>query len=100
MTKQQPLFPLGKCYMTPAIKTLVEQQALAIHEYLYRHQRGDWGNLTQEDVTENEKSLQQGFRIFSAYNVEAKNAGSNAIKIWVITEADRSTTTVLLPEEY
>ena len=86
--------------MTPAIKTLVEQQALAIHEYLYRHQRGDWGNLTQEDVTENEKSLQQGFRIFSAYNVEAKNAGSNAIKIWVITEADRSTTTVMLPEEY
>ena len=100
MTKQQALFPLGNCHVTPGISTLVEQQALAIHEYLYRHQRGDWGNLTQEDATENETSLQQGSRIFSAYDVEGKNAGSHAIKIWVITEADRSTTTVLLPEEY
>ena len=100
MTKQQPLFPLGKCYMTSGINTLVEQQALAVHDYLNRHQRGDWGNLTKEDVTENETSLQQGFRIFSAYNVEAKNAGSHSIKIWIITEADRSTTTVMLPEEY
>ena len=100
MTKQQPLFPLGKCYMTPGINTLVEQQALAVDEYLYRHQRGDWGNLTQKDAAENETSLQQGLRIFSAYDVEGKNAGSHSIKIWVITEADRSTTKVLLPEEY
>ena len=85
--------------MTPGINTLVEQQALAVDEYLYRHQRGDWGNLTKEDVTENETSLKQGLRIFSAYDVEGK-AGRHAIKIWVITEADRSTTTVLLPEEY
>jgi len=86
--------------MTSGINTLVEQQALAVHDYLNRHQRGDWGNLTKEDVTDNETSLQQGFRIFSAYNVEAKNAGSHSIKIWIITEADRCTTTVLLPEEY
>jgi len=45
--------------MTPGINTLVEQQALAVDEYLYRHQRGDWGNLTKEDVTENETSLKQ-----------------------------------------
>ena len=100
MIKQQPLFPLGNCYVTPGVNALVEQQALSVHEYLYRHQRGDWGNLTQEDITENETSLQQGLRIFSAYNVEAKNAGSHSIKIWIITEADRSTTTVMLPEEY
>ena len=95
---QQPLFQLGNCYMTPGINTLVAQQALSIDHYLYRHQHGDWGDITKEDGAENETSLLQGYRILSAYNLEG-HTGSNTIKIWIITEADRSTTTVLLPNE-
>ncbi len=55
---------------------------------------GDWGDLDDEDKKENELSVKQGFRILSAYNLE------NGEKVWVITEWDRSVTTILLPEEY
>ena len=61
---------------------------------LRRHQRGDWGDLDDEDKAENEFSLTKHLRIFSSYNLAEK------IKVWVITEADRSVTTILLPEEY
>jgi hypothetical protein len=63
-------------------------------EFLSRHLRGDWGDLCPEDKTENELSLKHGFRVMSSYEV------TRAEKIWVITEADRSVTTLLLPEEY
>lgn len=62
--------------------------------YLWRHLTGDWGDLTPEDHRENELSVREGFRILSAY------ALSNGTKIWIITEADRSSTTILLPDEY
>ena len=62
--------------------------------YLVRHISGDWGNVDEHDRRENEFSLAHGFRVLSAYTL---NSG---IKIWIITEADRSATTVLLPEEY
>jgi hypothetical protein len=55
---------------------------------------GDWGDLDEEDKRENEFSLQHGFRIFSSYIL------SSGDKLWVITEADRSVTTLLLPDEY
>ncbi|MEW6687251.1 MAG: hypothetical protein AB1393_13780 [Candidatus Edwardsbacteria bacterium] len=58
-----------------------------------RHLAGDWGDLSQEDKQENEFSLKEGFRILSSYE------NSNT-KIWIITEADRSVTTILFPEEY
>ena len=61
---------------------------------LQRHARRDWGDLSPEDVTENELSLREGFRLLSAY------CDRNGTKFWVITEADRSVTTILLPEEY
>jgi len=60
---------------------------------LKRHANGDWGDLCQEDIEENELSLKEGFRLLSAYQKGEK-------KIWIITEADRSATTVLFPEEY
>jgi hypothetical protein len=63
-------------------------------EFLTRHVTGDWGDLCDEDVAENELSVEQGFRILSAYELET------GTKVWVITEADRSATTFLLPEEY
>ena len=60
---------------------------------LRRHQTGDWGEIGDEDRRENELSLRQGFRLMSVYTV-------NDTKIWIITEADRSSTTILLPCEY
>ncbi len=59
-----------------------------------RHAMGDWGELDDEDRQENELSLREGFRILSAYK------DRNGVKFWLITEADRSATTVLLPEDY
>ncbi len=59
-----------------------------------RHVRGDWGNLDEAGRLENELSLREGFRLLSAYRSVA------GVKFWVITEADRSATTILLPEEY
>jgi len=64
-----------------------------IAELLNRHSKGDWGEVSPEDAKENDLSVSQGFRVLSAYTV-------NDIKLWIITEADRSATTVLLPEEY
>jgi len=64
-----------------------------VYDSLKRHASGDWGDLCQEDIKENELSLKEDFRLLSAY----KNGEE---KIWIITEADRSATTVLFPEEY
>jgi hypothetical protein len=90
----EPLFELGQLVGTPsAIKALkdAEQDPL---ELLYRHVTGDWGTLDEEDKKENEFSVEHGFRILSSYELET------GVKIWLITEADRSATTFLLPDEY
>jgi hypothetical protein len=63
-------------------------------ESLQRHAQGDWGTLEKEDKQENELSLEKGFRLLSAYE------SPGLPKIWIITEADRSATTTLFPEEY
>jgi hypothetical protein len=63
-------------------------------EAIHRHSIGDWGELDDEDKAENELSLKEGFRVLSAYT------DRSGTKFWVITEADRSATTVLLPEDY
>jgi hypothetical protein len=71
--------------------------AAALHlptEFLLRHKNGDWGELPEEDIRENEWSLANGARLFSAYRTRTDE------KLWVITEWDRSVTTLLLPEEY
>jgi hypothetical protein len=62
--------------------------------YLVRHLNGDWGDLSADDVRENELSLREGFRILSAYTLK------NSKRIYVITEADRSSTCILLCSEY
>ena len=62
--------------------------------YLIRHVAGDWGDVDEHDRRENEFSLVQGFRLLSAYTLQS------GVKIWIITEADRSVTTFLLPDEY
>ena len=90
-------FPMGQLVMTRGVNDLVaDDEAFAkfITESLNRHVKGDWGELGDEDRAENDLSLKEGFRILSAY--EAKGLP----KIWIITEADRSVTTILFPDEY
>ena len=89
-----PLFPSGRLVATPAALALLEQTNKLPVEFLSRHLRGDWGDLDEEDKTENELSLKYGLRLLSSYQV------SESEKLWVITEADRSVTTLLLPAEY
>jgi hypothetical protein len=89
-----PLFPSGRLVATPRALALLEQINKAPLEFLSRHLRGDWGDLCHEDKTENELGLKYGFRLMSSYPI------ADTEKLWVITEADRSVTTLLLPEEY
>ena len=89
-----PLFPTGRMVATSGALALLEQINKSPLEFVSRHLRGDWGDLCQEDKTENELSLKYGFRLMSSYEV------TKTEKLWIITEADRSVTTLLLPEEY
>ncbi len=89
-----PLFPAGQIVATPGALSLLEQANKSPLDFLSRHLRGDWGDLCQEDKTENELSLKQGVRLLSSYRV------SGGQTLWIITEADRSATTLLLPDEY
>ena len=90
----KPLFALGQTLATPgALSALAEAEKEPL-ELLYRHVTGDWGDLPEEDIEENRLSVEKGFRIFSSYELET------GAKVWVITEWDRSVTTILLPEDY
>ena len=87
-----PKFSLGQVVATPnAIETIPNEEIL---NALMRHVQGDWGELDSEDRISNERALKHGGRLFSAYHSIQK------IKFWIITEADRSSTTILLPEDY
>ena len=86
------LFQPGQIVATPGALELARQGA-SLLTYLQRHLAGDWGDLCPEDKAENDLSLQQGYRLLSAYDTPCG-------KLWIITEADRSATTFLLPEEY
>jgi hypothetical protein len=94
-TKQQSLFSLGQVVATPGALAALEKAGQTPKEFLARHARGDWGELCEEDRKENQFSLKRGFRLLSSYRTNAGDA-----KLYVITEADRSVTTILLPEEY
>ena len=93
------LFPLGAFVATPgAIRALSDEGGdwrLNAAAYLARHRNGDWGDVPPEDARENELSVREGFRILSSYHV-----GEGSGRVWIITEADRSSTTILLPDEY
>jgi hypothetical protein len=79
---------------TPGALSALEKAEQAPDVFLDRHVNGDWGEVTDADKQENELSVEQGFRILSAYTTSAGD------RIWVLTEADRSATIILLPEEY
>lgn len=89
MSTQKALFSPGQIVATPGALGL----GIDLLLYLRRHLSGDWGDISDDDKRENNFSVSRALRIFSAYN-------SPAGKLWIITEADRSATTFLLPEEY
>ena len=93
-TQAKPLFPLGRTVATPGALDALEKAGQMPAEFLRRHQIGDWGELCEADKKENDFSVTNDFRILSAYRTKAD------VKIWLITEHDRSATTLLLPEEY
>jgi hypothetical protein len=84
-------FPLGRIVITANAAGQID--AAAVLEGLRRHAAGDWGDIPPEDIKENELSLAEGFRLLSVY-------GAGEHRFWIITEADRSVTTVLLPQDY
>jgi hypothetical protein len=86
----QPRFPLGETVATPGALAL----GIDLNLYMRRHHSGDWGDLCDEDKQANEDALEDGLRILSCYQV------GGGRRIYIITEADRSSTCVLLPEEY
>lgn len=87
-------FPLGHLVATPAALAVLAESKQSASEFLDRHARGDWGDVDDDDKKLNDEDLVNGGRVLSAYHT------SKGDKIWIITEADRSVTTVLLPEEY
>lgn len=90
----KPLFSLGQLVATPGALEALATVGRTPLEFLARHATGDWGELCAEDREANHEALKQGTRIFSSYQVTPD------LKVWVITEADRSVTTILLPDEY
>jgi hypothetical protein len=89
-----PKFPLGQVVATPDALAALSEAGREPREFLDRHVQGDWGDLDAEDRIENERSLKDHCRVLSAYQL------GGGRRIWIITEADRSSTTILLPEEY
>jgi hypothetical protein len=87
-------FDLGQVLMTPGANAALLAAEHVPPEFLLRHKHGDWGDLCAEDRRENERSLRVGSRLLSSYQTRTEG------KLWVITEWDRSATTLLLPEEY
>ena len=87
-------FALGQTFITPGAEEALQIAGQTATEFLRRHMSGDWGDLSDEDVKENEFSLKEGLRLLSAYQT------GKGQKLWIVTEADRSATTILLPSEY
>ena len=91
----RPRFRTGQVVMTPGINELVRQGVLNPLPFLRRHLRGDWGDLSEHDRRQNHAALKSGEdRLFSSYPVKP------GLKLWIITEWDRSVTTLMLPDEY
>ncbi len=88
------LFPLGRIVSTPGALEALGVAGMPPSQLIHRHASGDWGEISEDDRQENQLSVTEGFRILSAYTL------ATGVKIWLITDADRSVTTFLLPDEY
>lgn len=87
-------FPIGRLVGTPGALEAFSRNSVEISTFIARHLSGDWGDVDREDAALNDLALTQGSRLLSAYTLPDKT------RIWIITEADRSVTTVVLPSEY
>lgn len=94
VVRKRALFPLGQVVATPGALMALQESGQEAGQFLVRHVTGDWGELDEHDRRENELALRQGHRLFSAYQTDKGE------RMWVITEWDRSVTTLLLPLEY
>ena len=90
--KEPGRFPLGELYVTAAVDRTIAPADIS--RALARHAKGDWGDVCPEDWAENELSLKEDYRLLSVYK------DSQGATFWIITERDRSATTVLLPDDY
>jgi hypothetical protein len=91
-TQTRPKFFLGRIVATPNVLVLISNDEIL--NALEHHVRGDWGTLDAKDLNSNERALRFGGRLFSSYH------STQDVKFWIITECDRSVTTVRLPEDY
>ena len=87
-------FALGETFITPGAQDALDIAGQTAMQFLRRHISCDWGEVSEDDAQENELSLREGFRLLSTYRTVKGQ------KIWIITEADRSATTILLPSDY
>lgn len=90
-----PLFSLGRTVATPSALDLLDRTGTDGTDLLNRHQCGDWGIVCTADAKSNDRAITDGTRILSAYELGARRE-----QLWIITEADRRVTTLLLPIEY
>jgi hypothetical protein len=88
------LFPLGEIVATPGALNSLEKNGVVPMQLISRHMRGDWSDVPSDDAATNTDALRIGARLLSSY------ALPDGARVWIITEADRSATTLLLPEEY
>jgi hypothetical protein len=93
MTTYTALFQLGKTLATPCAREELSELNYSPLDLLRRHMSGDWSEMDEDDQQSNRDAITEGSRIFSAYTIQGT-------KFWMITEADRSSTTILLPSEY
>ena len=96
-------FELGDLCYTPRAHAILKEKMVSPFQLIARHVTGDWGDVCDEDAQANEQALELGGRLMSVYGITVPmedNETSASIRVWVITEADRSVTTILLPEEY
>lgn len=90
----QRKFQLGQLVATPGAIDALQTAGMHWQQLLDRHVAGDWGDVCDEDKQSNDRDLKEGNRLLSAYEI------GDDTKVWIITEADRSVTTILLPDEY
>jgi hypothetical protein len=90
-----PLFPLGQVAATAGAIDVLDRTGTNVTTLLWRHQNGDFGSLCAADVRLNLQAIVVGLRILSCYEI-----GTSRERVWIITERDRSVSTVLLPGEY
>lgn len=94
-TSNTPLFPLGQTVATPGALAALEATGESPTDFIARHQTGNYGCVDDEDKKANDAAVRYGDRVLSAYLLS-----DGETKVWVLTEADRSSTTILLPDEY